>query len=354
MKKKGLTYRGAGVDINEGQRLVKLITPGIKKTMRKEVRSGLGGFGALFSAGFKGMKDPVLVSSTDGVGTKLLVAFMAGKDSTVGIDLVAMNVNDILTAGAEPLFFLDYFATGALKSTQAARVVKGITDGCLQAGCALIGGETAEMPGLYKSGEYDLAGFAVGVVERKKIIDGSTIKAGDIIIGLHSSGLHSNGYSLARAVLFDKLGLDIKKRVKGLKGRTLGSALLEPTRIYVKPVLKICKKFTIKGMAHITGGGFLENIPRVLPHGLRAEIKRGSWPVPPIFRLIQRGGDVEEAEMLRTFNCGIGLVIVASAKDGGNIIKALEKAGEKASIIGEAGRKKPSEKAVSFTGESLF
>ncbi|MFQ5354710.1 MAG: phosphoribosylformylglycinamidine cyclo-ligase, partial [Thermodesulfobacteriota bacterium] len=311
MKNKALTYRDSGVDIREGQRLVKRITPALKKTMRKEVQGGPGGFGALFSAGFKGMKDPVLVSSTDGVGTKLIVAFMAGVDSTVGIDLVAMNVNDILTAGAEPLFFLDYFATGSLKGAQAARVIKGIAAGCAEAGCALIGGETAEMPGIYKAGEYDLAGFAVGVVERKKIIDGRSIKAGDAIIGLHSSGLHSNGFSLARKVLFDRLGLDIKKRVKGLRGRSLGSALLEPTRIYVKPVLKVCKKFTIKGMAHITGGGFLENIPRTLPQGLKAIIERGSWPVPPIFSLIQSGGDVGEMEMLRTFNCGIGLVIIA-------------------------------------------
>ncbi|MFQ5480419.1 MAG: phosphoribosylformylglycinamidine cyclo-ligase [Thermodesulfobacteriota bacterium] len=354
MKNKGLTYRDSGVDIREGQRLVKLIAPGLKKTMRKEVQSGLGGFGALFDAGFKGMKDPVLVSSTDGVGTKLLVAFMAGKDSTVGIDLVAMNVNDILTAGAEPLFFLDYFATGRLRGAQAARVVKGIADGCLQAGCALIGGETAEMPGLYKPGEYDLAGFAVGVVEIKKIIDGRSIKAGDHIIGLHSSGLHSNGYSLARAVLFERLGLDIKKRLKGLRGRTLGSALLEPTRIYVKPVLKICKKFTIKGMAHITGGGFLENIPRVLPDRVRAEIEGGSWPVPPIFTLIQSGGGVDETEMLRTFNCGIGFIIIVSKNDSKKVLKALEKAGEKASLIGSIGRKKPAGRGVVFTGDKIF
>ncbi len=354
MKNKGLTYRDSGVNIAEGQRLVKLITPGLKKTMRKEVHGGPGGFGALFDAGFKGLKDPVLVSSTDGVGTKLIVAFMAGKDSTVGIDLVAMNVNDILTAGAEPLFFLDYFATGKLKGAQAARVVKGVAAGCVDAGCALIGGETAEMPGIYKAGEYDLAGFAVGVVEREKIVDGTRIKDGDVIIGLHSSGLHSNGFSLARKVLFEKLGLDIKKRIKGLKGRSLGTALLEPTRIYVRPVLKVCRKFNLKGMAHITGGGFIENIPRVLPDGVKAVIKGGSWPVPPIFNLIQSGGDVSEREMLRTFNCGIGFVIIAAEKESAAIMKALEKSGEKASLIGEIARKKPGEEAVEFRGEVVF
>ncbi len=354
MKKTGLTYRDSGVDIKEGQRLVKLITPALKKTMRKEVSGGPGGFGALFSAGFKGLEDPVLVSSTDGVGTKLIVAFMAGIDSTVGIDLVAMNVNDILTSGAEPLFFLDYFATGALDGAKAAKVIKGITAGCVDAGCALIGGETAEMPGIYKAGEYDLAGFAVGVVERKKIIDGASIREGDILIGLASSGLHSNGFSLARKVLFDCLGIDVKKRVKGLRGRTLGSALLEPTRIYVKPVLKVAKKLSIKGMVHITGGGFQENIPRVLPDDVKAVIERGSWPVPPIFKLIQDGGRVDEFEMMRTFNCGIGFIIIAGQSESKSILKALERAGEKAFVIGETGKRKHGEKAVEFCGRGLF
>jgi len=354
MKKTGMTYRDSGVDIKEGQRLVKLISPGLKKTMRKEVHGGPGGFGALFSAGFKGMKDPVLVSSTDGVGTKLIVAFMTGRDSTVGIDLVAMNVNDILTAGAEPLFFLDYFATGALDGVKAAHVIKGITAGCVEAGCALIGGETAEMPGIYKAGEYDLAGFAVGVVERKKIIDGSSIKAGDVIIGLASSGLHSNGFSLARRVLFDKLGLDVKKRVRGLRGRTLGSALLEPTRIYVKAVLQTLRRHAVNGMAHITGGGFQENIPRVLPKGLKAVIDRGSWPVPPIFKVIQSHGPVDEFEMMRTFNCGIGFIIIAKEAHGRGIMRAIEKAGEKAFLIGNISKRKRGEEAVEFCGQGLF
>lgn len=354
MKKTELTYRDSGVDISEGQRLVKLITPGLKKTMRAEVQGGPGGFGALFSAGFKGLKDPVLVSSTDGVGTKLIVAFMAGVDSTVGIDLVAMNVNDILTSGAEPLFFLDYFATGALDGKKAAKVISGISAGCAEAGCALIGGETAEMPGIYKAGEYDLAGFAVGVVERKKIIDGTSITEGDVIIGLASSGLHSNGFSLARKALFERLGLNIKKRVKGLKGRSLATALLEPTRIYVKPVLKAAARHKIKGMVHITGGGFQENIPRVLPKNVKAVINRESWVPQPIFRLIKEGGNVNEMEMLRTFNCGIGFIIIAGKKEYKAIIKTLEKGGETASVIGEIAKKKRGEKAVEFCGKGLF
>ncbi len=354
MKKTGLTYRDSGVDIKEGQRLLGLISPALKKTMRKEVQGGPGGFGALFCAGFKGMKDPVLVSSTDGVGTKLIVAFMAGVDSTVGIDLVAMNVNDILTSGAEPLFFLDYFATGALDGKKAAVVIKGIAAGCEDAGCALIGGETAEMPGIYKAGEYDLAGFAVGVVERKKIIDGTSIKEGHVLIGISSSGLHSNGYSLARKVLFERLGLDIKKRVKGLKGRSLATALLAPTRIYVKPVLKVARRFKLKGMVHITGGGFQENIPRVLPAGLKAVINRESWTAPPIFKLICSGGPVDEMEMMRTFNCGIGFIIIAEEASSKAIIRGLERDGEDARIIGHIERKKRGERAVEFCGRGLF
>ncbi len=354
MKKRGLTYKGSGVDIREGQRLVKLITPSIKKTMRPEVRGGPGGFGALFNASFRGMKSPVLVSSTDGVGTKLLVAFMAGVESTVGTDLVAMNVNDILTCGAEPLFFLDYFATGKLGAAKAARIIKGIAAGCEEAGCALVGGETAEMPGLYRPGEYDLAGFAVGVVERKKIIDGSSIRTGDVIIGLASSGLHSNGFSLARKVLFEVLGHDLKDRVRGLGRKTLGKVLLEPTRIYVRPVLKALKGHKVKGMAHITGGGFQENIPRALPEGIKAVIERGSWPVGPIFRVIQAGGEVAEEEMLRTFNCGIGFVLITSRREAAGLVKALEKSGEKPYVIGETAVRGPRDEAVEFRGSSIF
>ncbi len=344
---KKLTYSDAGVSIDEGARLVDLIKPNVRKTFRKEVLGDIGGFGALFSAGFKGLKDPVLVSSTDGVGTKLMVAFMTDTHSTVGVDLVAMSVNDILVSGASPLFFLDYFATGKLEAKKAAEVVKGIAAGCREAGCALIGGETAEMPGLYKAGEYDLAGFAVGVVERKKIINGSRIRPGDRIIGLASSGLHSNGYSLARKVIFDTLGLTVKSVPEGFK-KTIGSALLTPTRIYVKPVLKLLERFEVLGMAHITGGGFTDNIPRVLPKGLKAVIKRGSWKVPPIFDLIQKGGSIEDSEMLRTFNCGVGLVLIVRGRDEAAVTKTLKALKETPFSIGEIAPKKPKEHDVEY------
>lgn len=333
MQKK-LTYSDAGVNIDEGMRLVDLIKPSVRSTYRKEVIGGIGGFGALFSGRFKELKDPVLVSSTDGVGTKLMVAFMADRHDTVGIDLVAMSVNDILVNGAEPLFFLDYFATGKLDAKRAADVVKGIAKGCKEAGCSLIGGETAEMPGLYNPGEYDLAGFAVGVADRKKIIDGSKITAGDRIIGLASSGLHSNGYSLARKVLFEKLGMSVDSVPAGFSAG-VGSVLLTPTRIYVKPVLKLVSEFQILGMAHITGGGFTDNIPRVIPRGLKAVIKKGSWTVPAIFNLIQDGGGVEEDEMLRTFNCGVGFALVVRPKDEAAVLKRLKALKEKPFVIGE-------------------
>ncbi|MBI1911591.1 MAG: phosphoribosylformylglycinamidine cyclo-ligase [Deltaproteobacteria bacterium] len=336
---KKLTYSDAGVNIDEGLKLVDLIKPAVRSSYRKEVLGDIGGFGALFSAKFKGMKDPVLVSSTDGVGTKLMLAFMADKHDTVGIDLVAMSVNDILVSGAEPLFFLDYFATGKLDAKRASQVVKGIAKGCKDAGCALVGGETAEMPGLYKPGEYDLAGFAVGVVDKKKTIDGSKIKAGDKIIGLASSGLHSNGYSLARKVIFEKLGLKLEDRPEGFK-KDIGTVLLTPTRIYVKPVLKLKQEFDILGMAHITGGGFTDNIPRVLPKGLKAVIKKNSWPIPEVFRLIQKGGDIDELEMLRTFNCGVGLILIVRAKDEKAVLKKLKEYKEKPFVIGEIAPKK--------------
>lgn len=345
---KKLTYGSAGVNIDEGMRLVELIKPAVRSSYRKEVLGGIGGFGALFSARFARLKDPVLVSSTDGVGTKLMVAFMAGVHSTVGIDLVAMSVNDILVSGAEPLFFLDYFATGRLDAGKASEVVKGIAKGCRTAGCALIGGETAEMPGLYKPLEYDLAGFAVGVVERKKIIDGSRIRPGDRIIGLASSGLHSNGYSLARKVIFDRLGLTVKSVPPGFKD-DVGTMLLTPTRIYVKPVLRLIEEFTVLGMAHITGGGFTDNIPRVLPKGLKAVIRKGSWPVPEIFSLIQAGGSIDDAEMLRTFNCGIGLVLVVREKDEAPVIKRLRALREKPFSIGVIAGKKGAGPDVEFT-----
>ncbi|MFQ5736481.1 MAG: phosphoribosylformylglycinamidine cyclo-ligase [Thermodesulfobacteriota bacterium] len=332
--KKRLSYKDAGVSIEEGARLVGLIKPAVKATSRKEVLSGVGGFGALFSARFCGMKDPVLVSSTDGVGTKLMLAFATGRHDTVGVDLVAMSVNDILVNGAEPLFFLDYFATGALDARSAAEVVKGVARGCRQAGCALVGGETAEMPGLYRKGEYDLAGFAVGVVERRKIIDGSKIRPGDAVIGLASSGLHSNGYSLARKVVFERLGLKPEDRPVGFS-KDIGSTLLAPTRIYVKPVLKLLAESNVLGMAHITGGGFTENIPRVLPKGTKALIKKGSWPVPKVFGLIQQGGGIDASEMLRTFNCGIGFVLVVRGKDAPGVMKRLKALRERPYLIGE-------------------
>jgi phosphoribosylformylglycinamidine cyclo-ligase len=346
---KKLTYSDAGVNIDEGNRLVGLIKPAVRSSYRKEVLGDIGGFGALFSGRFKGLKDPVLVSSTDGVGTKLMVAFMADKHDTVGIDLVAMSVNDILVSGAEPLFFLDYFATGKLDATRAAQVVKGIAKGCKDAGCALIGGETAEMPGLYKPGEYDLAGFAVGVVDRKKIIDGKKIKPGDRVIGLPSTGLHSNGYSLARKIIFDLMELKMADRPEGL-GQEVGAALLAPTKIYVKSVLALRKEVDILGMAHITGGGFTDNIPRVLPKGVKAVIEKGSWPVPPVFSLLKKGGRLEDAEMLRTFNCGIGLIMVVRAKDQEKTLKKLKAMKQKAYVVGEIKSRKANEAQVEFTG----
>ncbi len=330
---KATTYRSAGVDIDEGERFVRLIAPIAKKTARKEVLGSLGGFGALFSAKFTGIKDPVLVSGTDGVGTKLKLAFMTGTHDTIGIDLVAMCVNDIIVCGAEPLFFLDYLSVGKLKAEGARDIVKGIAKGCIEAGCALIGGETAEMPGLYAKGEYDLAGFAVGVVEKKKIIDGKRVRAGDAIIGLASSGLHSNGFSLARKVLFDYMKLRPSSKPKGFK-KTLAKELLTPTRIYVKPLLKIIKNFDVSAMAHITGGGLTGNIPRVIPKGLKAAVEKGSWPVPPIFTLIKEGGNVKEAEMMRTFNAGIGMTVIVKNKDKAKVITALNKDNIKAFEIG--------------------
>lgn len=346
---KPLTYSSAGVDINEGERLVSLIKPHVRKTYIKGVLGDIGGFGAFFSAAFKGMKDPVLVSSTDGVGTKLKIAFLADIHSTVGIDLVAMGVNDILCSGARPLFFLDYFATGSLDAKTASIVVKGIAKGCTIAGCALVGGETAEMPGFYAKGEYDMAGFAVGVVDRKKIISGRDIRHGDKIIGLASTGLHSNGYSLARKVLFDLKGLNAGSRPIGFK-KNISKTLLEPTRIYVKPMLKLIESLNVLGIAHITGGGFTENIPRVLPKGLKARIELGSWPRPRIFRLIQDSGSIEDSEMLRTFNCGIGMVVIVRPNDAGRAKTLLSSLGEKPHVIGEIERSEKKTPHVECTG----
>jgi phosphoribosylformylglycinamidine cyclo-ligase len=328
------TYRDSGVDIDAGDEFVERIKPLVRSTFRQEVLADLGGFGGLFGFQADRYKEPVLVSGTDGVGTKLKVAFMMDKHDTVGIDLVAMCVNDIAVTGAEPLFFLDYFATGKLSASRAHEVVKGIAEGCRQAGCALIGGETAEMPSMYPDGEYDLAGFAVGAVDRSKIIDGRGIVPGDAILGLASSGLHSNGYSLARRVLFDQANLTVSSRLPELN-RPLGDVLLTPTRIYAKLILGLVQTVPIKGIAHITGGGITENLPRVFPKGVRARIHRGRWPVPPIFSVISRLGSVEQEEMHRVFNMGIGLVLVVSAEAAVEALGRVKTLGEQGWLIGE-------------------
>ena len=347
---KSLTYKSSGVDIDEASALVKRIKPYARSTGRAGVMSEIGGFGAFFSARFAAMKDPVLVASTDGVGTKLMVCFKAGAHDTIGVDLVAMSVNDLLVSGAEPLFFLDYLAAGRLSAKKHSTVIRGIARGCREAGCALIGGESAEMPGLYSKGDYDLAGFAVGVVDKRKIVNGSKVRPGDTLIGLGSNGLHSNGYTLARKVLFERLRLTVKSTPKGF-GSTLGSVLLRPTAIYAKPVLKLLKDFNIKGMSHITGGGFIENIPRAMPKGVRAVIKRGSWPVPKIFRLIESGGRVKEAEMLRTFNCGIGFVLIVKKSLAEGVLKRLKSLKVRSYDIGTVEGRKPRQAPVEFIGD---
>lgn len=322
-----LSYRDAGVDIDAGDALVEAIKPFAKRTMRPEVLAGLGGFGALCAIPQK-YKEPILVSGTDGVGTKLKLAFALGRHDGVGVDLVAMSVNDVLVQGAEPLFFLDYFACGKLDKAVAVRVIRGIAEGCEQAGCALIGGETAEMPGMYPEGEYDLAGFCVGVVEKDRIIDGRSIRPGDALIGLASSGAHSNGYSLIRKIL----GED--KPNSGL-----ADTLMEPTRIYVKPVLKLMEAVPVKGLAHITGGGLVGNVPRMLPQGMRAVLRKKMWPRPEMFNWLQKNGNVAEAEMHRVFNCGIGMVICVAREHVAAALVLLKSQGELAYDIGfvEAG-----------------
>ncbi|HEX2605456.1 MAG TPA: phosphoribosylformylglycinamidine cyclo-ligase [Oxalicibacterium sp.] len=325
-----LSYRDAGVDIDAGDALVEAIKPFAKRTMREGVLGGLGGFGAMFEIGKK-YKEPVLVSGTDGVGTKLKLAFMLNKHDTVGIDLVAMSVNDILVQGAEPLFFLDYFACGKLDVPSATDVIKGIAKGCEQAGCALIGGETAEMPGMYPDGEYDLAGFAVGAVEKANIIDGSKIKPGDVVLGLASSGIHSNGYSLVRKIISvakPDLNADFH-------GRKLADVLMEPTRIYVKPLLALMAKMEVKGMVHITGGGLVENIPRVLQDNLTAVLHKDAWTLPPLFQWLQQHGNVADSEMHRVFNCGIGMTVIVSKENADAAVAQLQAAGETVMRIGE-------------------
>ncbi|MGH8619961.1 MAG: phosphoribosylformylglycinamidine cyclo-ligase [Burkholderiales bacterium] len=326
---KPLTYRDAGVDIDAGDALVENIKPFAKRTLRPEVMAGIGGFGALCAIP-KGYREPVLVSGTDGVGTKLKLAFEFDRHDTIGIDLVAMSVNDILVQGAEPLFFLDYFACGKLDVARATDVVKGVAQGCELAGCALIGGETAEMPDMYPPGEYDLAGFAVGVVEKSRILDGKSIAAGDVVLGLASSGAHSNGYSLIRRILA-RAKPDL---AADFHGRPLRDAILAPTRIYVKPLLKLLAAVPVKGLAHITGGGLVDNVPRILPDGVTAELKRAAWPRLPLFDWLQREGNVDDAEMHRVFNCGIGMVLVVAAGDADAALKLLAAEGEQAYRIG--------------------
>ncbi|MCL4184986.1 MAG: phosphoribosylformylglycinamidine cyclo-ligase [Burkholderiaceae bacterium] len=330
-----LSYRDAGVDIDAGDALVDRIRPLARRTLRDGVLAGIGGFGALFEVP-KRYREPVLVSGTDGVGTKLKLAFALDGHDTVGIDLVAMSVNDILVQGAEPLFFLDYFACGKLDVDVAARVVGGIARGCEQAGCALIGGETAEMPDMYPAGEYDLAGFAVGAVEKSAIIDGSRIAPGDVVLGLASSGAHSNGYSLVRRVIERAWGaIDAPQMHDDFHGRRFADAVLAPTRIYVRPVLELIRALPVKGIAHITGGGLLENVPRVLPDGVQAVLHRDAWTMPPLFAWLQAHGRIADAEMHRVFNCGIGMVIVVAAADAGRAESMLRAAAETVYRVGE-------------------
>ena len=327
-----ITYKDAGVDIDAGDLFVRKIKPYVKSTFRPEVLTHIGGFSGLFA--LKRYRNPVLVSGTDGVGTKLKIAFLMNKHNTVGIDLVAMCVNDIIVQGAEPLFFLDYFATGKLKPLVHADIVKGIAVGCRQSGCALIGGETAEMPSFYADDEYDLAGFVVGVVEKRKIIDGSKIKPGNVLIGLASSGLHSNGFSLVRKVLLESSAYTVRDVLPEL-GASLGDVLLKPTRIYAKTILSLLKEFDILGMAHITGGGITENIPRMLPQGVAAIIHKGTWDIPRIFSLIQDAAGVNDREMYRDFNMGIGMVIIIPSRQAKTVMSRADKLGEKAFLIGE-------------------
>lgn len=329
----GLSYRDAGVDIDAGNALVQAIKPLAKSTVRPGADSELGGFGALFDLKAAGFRDPILVSATDGVGTKLKVAIDTGHHDTVGVDLVAMCVNDLIVQGAEPLFFLDYFATGHLEVEAARAVVAGIAEGCRQAGCALTGGETAEMPGLYKKGDYDLAGFAVGAAERENLIDGSGATVGDVIIGLASTGVHSNGYSLVRKIV-ERSGLSYDAPAPFESGVSLAEALLRPTRIYVKSGLAAIRAGHVKAMAHITGGGFWENIPRVLKDDVAAEIDASAIPLPPIFQWLAKTGGVSPAEMARTFNCGVGMIVVVPADEAEAAVALFNQHGEKARVIG--------------------
>ncbi|MEH6936812.1 phosphoribosylformylglycinamidine cyclo-ligase [Bacillus sp. JJ664] len=341
-------YKQAGVDIEAGYEAVNRMKKHVQKTMRQEVLGGLGGFGGMFDLSKFNYKEPVLVSGTDGVGTKLKLAFQMDRHDTIGIDAVAMCVNDIVVQGAEPLFFLDYLAVGKAVPERIEHIVKGVSEGCIQAGCSLIGGETAEMPGMYPEDEYDIAGFAVGIADKSKLVTGQNIQAGDILLGISSNGIHSNGYSLVRKVLLEKGGYTLDQHIDQL-GHTLGEELLRPTKIYVKPILNVLKNFEINGMAHITGGGFIENIPRMLPAGIGAEIDYGSWPIQPIFDLLEETGELKREEMFNIFNMGIGMVMAIKEENLHDIINLLEETGEKVFIIGRTN----SGEGVTFGGGSL-
>ena len=332
-KQTSLNYRDSGVDIDAGEKLVERIKPMVKRTHRSGVLGGLGGFGALFELPIDRYHQPILVSGTDGVGTKLTLAGMIDRHDTIGIDLVAMCVNDIIVSGAEPLYFLDYFATGKLKIDQATAVIKGITEGCLQAGCALTGGETAELPGMYKDGDYDLAGFAVGIVEKNKMLSPENVKEGDVILGLESSGPHSNGYSLIRNILSTN-DIDLNEPFDD-SGRSLADALICPTRIYVRAILALLKNTNVSALCHVTGGGLLENLPRVLPLGTLGKIDLAQWPTLPLFNWLQNKGNIEKLEMLRTFNCGIGMMICLPESEVEHATHVLHEQGERVHRLGE-------------------
>jgi phosphoribosylformylglycinamidine cyclo-ligase len=344
--RRGLTYAQAGVDIDAGNRMVELIKPLVRATARPGADSEIGGFGGIFDLKQAGYRDPVLVAATDGVGTKLKVAVETGRHDTIGIDLVAMSVNDLVVQGAEPLFFLDYYACGKLEPELGAAIVAGISIGCREAGCALIGGETAEMPGVYSGGDYDLAGFAVGAVERDALLPRADVAEGDVIIGLASSGVHSNGYSLVRKVV-EKSGLSWSNPAPFMTGKSLGESILTPTRIYVKPCLAAIRSTkAVKGLAHITGGGFPDNIPRVLPKGLGARINLAAIPVLPVFKWLADAGRIAQSEMLRTFNCGIGMIVIVSAKESDTIMQAFTRSGEKVVALGHVGKTSDGERVV--------
>jgi phosphoribosylformylglycinamidine cyclo-ligase len=344
---KKISYKEAGVDIDKGNAFVQAIKPMVESTFRPEVLTKIGGFAGCVSLNLERYKKPILVSSTDGVGTKLKIAFLMDRHDTVGMDLVAMCVNDLVVVGAKPLFFLDYLATSELDVERSKQVVSGIVKGCIEAECSLVGGETAEMPGFYKKGEYDLAGFAVGIVEDSQLIDGSKVAVGDKLIGLASQGLHSNGYALVRKVLLDHHKMDLRKRVEEIKG-DLGEELLRPTKIYVKVILNLMRDFSIGGIAHITGGGITDNLPRIIPKGYKAVVRRGTWEVPPIFSFLSEKGNISEDEMLRTFNNGIGMILIVRTKETEEILGRLHSLGQKAFLIGEIEKAEREQEAIEW------